>query len=78
MYLYVLYTYSIAALILTECVVGAFLWKNPARTAPALIDTGSIQSMQAGKIDGYLLAVFFIKDQLNRDLTLVVIDLHLL
>ena len=78
MYLYVLYTYSIAALILTECVIGAFLWKNPARTAPALIDTGSTQSMQAGKIDGYLLAVFFIKDQLNGDFTPVILDLHLL
>jgi len=40
-----------------------FWWDNPAETAPPLIDTSSIQSMQAGKIDGYLFAVFLIKNQ---------------
>lgn len=78
MHLYVLYTHKIAALILTEYMAGAFLWKNPAKIGLTLTGTGSIQSMQTGKIDGYLLAVFFIKDQLNGDFTSVIPDLHLL
>ena len=74
MYLFVLYLFVQYRLASNECVITRLLPTKTSRTSRYSIPL----LMQAGKLNRYLLAVFFIKDQLNRDLTFVVIDLHLL